>query len=92
MPRRQRSPYCRCGQARERFHASLCNSCEREYRASRRLKVEAPAVEKLCGCGNPRRPGQRYCNACHAEAQRRYRDSRVVITKAALAELQGKVA
>lgn len=31
------------------------------------------AKSTMCGCGNPRRPGGRYCNACHAAAQKKAR-------------------
>jgi hypothetical protein len=30
----------------------------------------------LCGCGRPRRRGQRNCDVCNANAQKSYRDRR----------------
>jgi len=37
---------------------------------------EQTMVSCLCRCGRaPRRPGQRNCHLCHAEANRRYRAS-----------------
>ena len=32
-------------------------------------------ISRKCRCGKPRRPGQKDCLACHAAAQRRYRQS-----------------
>ena len=33
----------------------------------------APRETASCSCGQPRRPGQRNCNECHATKQRAYR-------------------
>ena len=38
--------------------------------------------EKCAKCPRTvRAPGQRYCDACHAEAQKRYRDTHVIVKR-----------
>lgn len=40
-------------------------------------------VERVCACGQPRRPQQRDCYACHAAASRAYRRREAERKKAA---------
>jgi hypothetical protein len=43
---------------------------------------------KLCKCGNPARPNQRYCRDCHAAKTLAYRQKRSELKSAPLAPLQ----
>jgi hypothetical protein len=40
------------------------------------MKYREASTLCIHGCGRPRRPGQRDCSVCHAEAMRKYRRKR----------------